>query len=304
MSTFRIDTDLLIVGSGDTLKNGSVVVEGTKILYAGEQEHAPNISNTTHVPVIMPGLWDCHCHYWGIKKAAVEETLSTNPFIAILRSVWDAKETLMAGITSVREVGGFGVYLNKVIQEGNILGPRIYSAGSALSMTGGHGDIHNAALDILDKIHGDYSELVDGVDACLHGVRKQLRKGAEVIKVLASGGVMSQIDNPIHQQFSLLELKAIVEEAARADVSVSAHCHGAPGIKAALEAGALTIEHGTYLDEDLADLMIEKGAILVPTRYVVEKLLSNAKALGILDYALEKVNAIGDRVSIYIGIGR
>ena len=295
MNSCRIDTDLLIIGSGSIVKNGSIIIEGEKILYAGEQEHAPESSNTTHVPVIMPGLWDCHCHYWGIQKAAVEETLYTNPLISVLRSTWDVKETLMSGITSVREVGGFGVYLNKVIQEGSILGPRIYGAGAALSITGGHGDIHNAALDIIASLHGDYSELVDGVDACLQGVRKQLRKGAEIIKVLASGGVMSQIDHPVHQQFSLLELKTVVEEAARADVSVAAHCHGASGIRTAFEAGVLTIVDGTYLVEDLADLMLEKGAILVPTRYVVEKLLSSAKILGIPEYALEKVQAIGER---------
>ncbi|RMG26687.1 MAG: amidohydrolase family protein, partial [Methanobacteriota archaeon] len=134
---------------------------------------------------------------------------------------------------------------------------------------------------------------VDGRDECLKGVRKQLRLGAEIIKFHASGGVLSELDDPINQQFSLQEAQAIVEEATRAQVAVAAHCHGAPGIKNALMAGVKSIEHGTYLDDELADLMIEKNAILVPTRFIIEESLKLREILP--DYAKEKMDRTANR---------
>ncbi len=135
----------------------------------------------------------------------------------------------------------------------------------------------------------------DGVSDCVLAVREQLRKGAAVVKICGSGGVLSQLDHPIHQQFNDGELRVIVEEAARVNKIVMSHCHGKPGIMASLRAGCHTIEHGTYLDEEAAELMITKGAILVPTRYIVEKLLEGAEKTGIPDYALEKLRAIADK---------
>lgn len=106
---------------------------------------------------------------------------------------------------------------------------------------------------------------------------------------------MSKIDNPMHQQFSHEEQKAIVEEAKRSEVAIAAHCHGSAGIRSALEAGVTTIDHGTYLTEELADLMIEKGAILIPTRYAIEKLLQNVDKEDLPDYVVEKITAMGDQ---------
>ena len=133
------------------------------------------------------------------------------------------------------------------------------------------------------------------VEADVRAVRLQLRVGARLIKVCASGGVMSQIDHPVHQQFSDEELRAIVEEAGRAERIVAAHCHGKAGIMAALRAGVRTIEHGTYLDEEAADAMRECGAVLVPTRLIVEEFLSHGPASGLPDYAFRKLVAIADR---------
>ncbi|MHA2168458.1 MAG: metal-dependent hydrolase family protein [Candidatus Kariarchaeaceae archaeon] len=296
--TTRIDAEKLIIGDGSIITNGSVVIDKENITYAGEQEHAPKAEHSLTTPVLMPGLWECHGHLMGLKTFNFE----TIPFIptqlAALRGVWDVQEALLSGITSIREVGGHGIYLNRAIQEGAIQGPRIYSSGSIISTTGGHADIHGLPLDILHygskngqiKFH-----LTDGRDGCYTAVRTQLREGAEVIKYCASGGVLSEIDHPIHQQFSLDEQKAIVEEANRAEVAVAAHCHGAPGIKSALEAGVKTIEHGSWLDEDLADLMIEKDAILVPTRYIIERIMVGAEKGGVPDYAAAKLRALYDR---------
>src|SRR5438309_8771434 len=123
----------------------------------------------------------------------------------------------------------------------------------------------------------------------------QLRVGARVIKVLASGGVASEMDHPVHAQFSREELEAIVSEAARADRVVAAHCHGKPGIMAALRAGCRTIEHGTFLDEEAADLILERDAILVPTRFIIDRLVRVGKEAGIAEYAYRKAVAINEQ---------
>jgi len=220
---------------------------------------------------------------------------TSDPAVLVARATADVAATLDGGITSVREMGGVGLSLSTVVAEGTIRGPNIYGAGSILSTTGGHGDIHGLPLDYVTSLgHRGFvfSELCDGVPGCLKAVRKQLRRGAQVIKICASGGVMSEIDHPIHQQFSHEELVAIVEEAARADRVVAAHCHGKPGIDAALRAGVKTIEHGSYLDEESAEMMREAGAILVPTRFVVAALLEIEEQLPA--YAYRKAVMIAD----------
>src|ERR1700741_560554 len=134
--------------------------------------------------------------------------------------------------------------------------------------------------------------LCDGPDECAKAVREQLRVNARVIKVCASGGVMSECDDPIHQQFTVAELRVIVEIAGLADRVVAAHCHGKPGIMAALRAGVRTIEHGTYLDDECCDAMRETSAILVPTRTIIEDMLSFRDAVP--PYAMAKLDAIAD----------
>ena len=177
----------------------------------------------------------------------------------------------------MRELGGFGVPLAAAVAEGRIIGPTIYSANHAISMTGGHGDLHDIPIG---EFHHACSKgapfiLADGVDECLRAVRLQLRAGAKVIKVFARGGVTSQIDDPHHQELSHEELKPIVEEAGRAHRIVAAHTHGKAGIKAALLAGCRTIEHGSDLDDECIDLMLESGAILVATRFIIQGSLMN-----------------------------
>ena len=166
-----------------------------------------------------------------------------------------------------------------------------------LSPTAGHGDLHMFPTSYIHALgaSGYYFQLCDGVAECLRGVRNQLRLGAKVIKVCASGGVMSEVDHPLYQQFSDDELRAIVGEASRAERIVAAHCHGKAGILAALRAGCTTIEHGSYLDEEAADLMIESKAILVPTRYILERLITLGPRMNLPDYAYRKVLALGDQ---------
>lgn len=296
----RIDATVLITGSGDPVDNGSVLLDGARIVYAGPSSGAPNASEVTavhEVPVAMPGMWDAHAHFMGVTKLNLEDLVRIPPQVATARAVKDAEAALMAGFTSIREAGGLGVHLARVINEGTIPGPSVYAPGAIISQTGGHADLHAYPLSWMHGYaeSGGFMRLADGVPECLKVVRAQLRLGARVIKVCASGGVMSELDHPIHQQFSDEELTAIVGEARRADRIVMAHCHGKPGILAALKAGCHTIEHGSYLDEEAADMMIERDAILVPTRFVIERLLGAAKDSGLPDYAYDKAVEIADQ---------
>ena len=296
----RIEADLLIPGRGEPIRNGCVVLDGSTIAFAGPIEGAPKAPAGTRahrVPVVMPGLWDCHGHFMGIRATNVEDLAKTSLPVLTARSVADANRALVAGFTSVRDLVGLGVHLARVVDEGTIPGPHIYGGGAMLSPTAGHGDLHMFPTSYIHALAaaGYFFQLCDGISECLRGVRNQLRLGARVIKVCASGGVMSEMDHPVHQQFSDDELQAIVGEAARAERIVAAHCHGKPGIMAALRAGCGTIEHGSYLDEEAVDLMIQRNAILVPTRYILERLIALGPKMNIPDYAFRKVVAIGDQ---------
>jgi imidazolonepropionase-like amidohydrolase len=216
----------------------------------------------------------------------------------------DLRAALDAGVTSVREVGGLGIHMVRGIAEGTIEGPAIYAAGTTLSTTGGHGDLHSYPISwVADFAHmGGEFRLCDGPDDCARATREQLRGNAKLIKVCASGGVLSEVDHPIHQQFTLAELRAIVEVAGMADRIVAAHCHGKPGIMASLDAGVRTIEHGTFLDEEAAVAMRECGAILVTTRTIFQELLDNGHILP--EYARKKLQETAGRHGEAITIAR
>ncbi len=295
----RIDADLLIPGAGEPVENGAILIDEGTIVYAGPAAKAPGSATVTgsfEAPVAMPGLWDCHGHFLGVRRLDLGEVMKTPLPVAAARATQDARTALMAGFTSVREAGGLGVYLARGINEGLLTGPHIYGPGAILSQTGGHGDLHEYPLSWMHDLAeaGGFLHLCDGVPECLKAVRIQLRQGATAIKVCASGGVLSQLDDPIHQQFTDEELEAIVGEAERFDRIVMAHCHGKPGILAALRAGCKTIEHGTYLDEETADLMIEKDALLVPTRFIIERLIEFGRDHGLPDYAFRKAMVVAD----------
>ena len=287
----HIVADVLIPGRGDPIEGGTVVLDGAEIIYAGPSDTAPSRSAddaVTEVPTVLPGLWDCHTHFVGSSTPDLQVMASMSPVTAAARAVRDAAAMLDGGVTSVRDVGGLGLKLAPAAADGSIRSPKIMAAGRILSTTGGHGDIHSLPLDFVHQFacsHG-FSILCDGVAEVTKAVRLNLRENAQLIKICASGGVMSEIDHPMHQQFSDDELRAIVEEAARAERIVAAHCHGTAGVMAALRAGCHTIEHGSFLTEEACDLMIEQGAIFVPTRFVVEALLPQLDMLP--RYAYEK----------------
>ena len=291
--TVRIEADLLIPGRGDPIERGTVVLDSGKITYAGPSDSAPDApdADVTVVPVVMPGLWECHAHFVGLAEPNLEKFVTEPPARLAARAVGDLHRTLMGGVTSAREMGGIGLDIQPAIAAGQVAGPTVYGAGKILSTTGGHADIHSVPLDAIHTVD-HLGELCDGVPEVTRAVRLQLRRNARVIKICASGGVMSEVDHPIHQQYSHEELVAIVEEASRAERYVGAHCHGLPGIMAALRAGVMTIEHGSYLDEEAADIMIEQGAIYVPTRFVIDILLQSEDKLP--RYAYLKGQMVAD----------
>jgi imidazolonepropionase-like amidohydrolase len=287
----RIVADVLIPGRGAPVEAGTLVIDYGQIVYAGPTAGAPKASpddDVHEVPVVLPGLWDCHAHLVGMSSPNIETLASTDVVTAAALAIDDAAAMLDGGVTSVREVGGLGLRLASAVEHGRMRGPHIHAAGCVLSTTGGHGDIHSLPLDFVHQIScsSGLAILCDGVPEVLKAVRTNLRGNAKLIKICASGGVMSEVDHPMHQQFSDEELAAIVAEAGRAERIVAAHCHGKAGIMAALRAGCHTIEHGSFLDEEAADLMVATGAMLVPTRFVVESLLGQVDVLP--RYAYEK----------------
>ena len=296
----RITADLLIPGRGQPVRGGVVVLDGKQISYAGPAAGAPDTPGAaaSQAVTVMPGLWDCHGHFLGSRTFDLGQLPLEPVALRAARSARDLRAALDAGVTSVREVGGLGIYLARAVAEGLLDGPVIYSAGAVLSTTGGHGDLHAYPLPWMDQFplltgHGGELRLADGIAECMRAVREQLRRNARVIKVCASGGVLSEVDHPVHQQFTVAELRTIVEIAGLAERVVAAHCHGKPGIMAALEAGVRTIEHGTYLDDEACDAMRETGAILVPTRTIVEDMLAHLDVVP--DYAATKLVAIAGR---------
>lgn len=292
----RIEADVLIPGAGEPVPGGVLIIDGERITYAGPASTAPETTDATvtRARCVMPGMWDCHGHFFGVRGFDLDRLPHEPATVRAARCALDLRAALDAGITSVREVGGLGIDLARVVSEGTLPGPAIYGAGAILSTTGGHGDLHSLPLDWMVEFGraSGLARLADGPDDCAKAVREQLRRNAKVIKVCASGGVMSEVDDPIHQQFTLAELRAIVEVAGMADRVVAAHCHGKPGILAALRAGVRTIEHGTYLDDECCDAMRETDAILVPTRTIIEAILAHTE--GVPGYALTKLIALAN----------
>ncbi len=280
-----------------------MILEDAVIKYAGPAESAPETAgaSVTRAATVLPGLWDCHAHFLGLRGLDLSRLPLEPVAVRAARATTDLRAALNAGVTSVREVGGLGVYLQRVVEEGLVEGPTIYGSGAVLSTTGGHGDLHAYPLPwVTDFAHSaNELRLADGPDECAKATREQLRRNAKVIKVCASGGVLSEVDHPVHQQFTLAELRAIVEVAGMADRVVAAHCHGKPGILAAVQAGVRTIEHGSYLDEECAAAMRETGTILVATRTIIAEIAESKSAPA---YAQAKLEALADRHAEAIAI--
>jgi imidazolonepropionase-like amidohydrolase len=206
--------------------------------------------------------------------------------------VLNAKKTLEAGFTTVRNVGALGyadVALRDAINRGLVPGPRMYIATRGLGITGGHADINGWSPEI--HLPG-VAQIVDGVDDVRRVVREQIKAGADHIKVTASGGILSVGDSPDAQQYSFEELKAIVDEAGRLGRKVAAHAHSGRAIAEAARAGVASIEHGSLIDEAGIAAMKEKGTVLVPTVFALDFIIKGGGEHGIPEYAREKARNI------------
>jgi imidazolonepropionase-like amidohydrolase len=301
----RIEARILIPGRGDPVPDAVVLTDGPVITYAGPAGAAPDSpdATVTRAHAVLPGLWDCHAHFMGVRAMDPTRIVREPVALRAARATADLRAALDAGVTSVREMGGLGVALARAVEEGVVAGPSVYAAGAVLSTTGGHGDLHEFPLPwVVDHGRaGTDLRLADGPADFARAVREQLRRGARVIKVCASGGILSEVDDPAHQLITAAELAAAVEVAGMAGRVVAAHCHGKPGILAALEAGVRTIEHGTYLDAECADAIRECGAVLVPTRTILAELLDTPV---LPHYARAKLEAIVDTHAAAVALAR
>lgn len=217
---------------------------------------------------VTPGLIDCHVHLeWEQSRQSYNEKYTLNPADIAFRSAVYARRTLDIGFTTVRDLGGTGVNiaLRNAIQAGWTPGPRILTAGRALSITGGHGDgTTGARWDVFDP-PGPEMGIADGPDECRAAVREQIKSGADLIKVCATGGVLSLARDGRLPHYALDELETIVQTARDLGVSVAAHAHGDEGMRRAVEAGVASVEHGTFMSEATMEAMIAHGTWLVPT---------------------------------------
>lgn len=265
---------MIVVTTGELISPAVIVVEDSKIT-AINPGTLPAGAETIELGdrTILPGLFDMHSHLtldyftgdnW--TTAAVRET----PADWALYGVAFGRQTLEAGFTTVRDAGtwpGFpDVALMRAIDAGRVTGPRMYPAGHYLSITGGHCDVTGYAPGIVEL--GPNQGIANGVDEILRAVRYQAKHGVKVIKVCATSGVFSAGTQPGAQQYSDLELRTIVEEAARHDLNVMAHAHGSEGIMAAVKAGVASIEHGSMLTPEIIKEMKKRGTYYVPTIYL------------------------------------
>jgi len=214
----------------------------------------------------LPGLIDSHVHLRGEWSPTSRwDAVLLEPGDVAFQAAKHAKTTLMAGFTAVQDVGGpkeiFA--LKRAINKGLIPGPHIQAAGSAISITGGHGDTHGFKDELIPHMQSE--TICDGPSECRHAVRQAVKNGADVIKITATGGVLSNTNAGTGQQFFDDELEAIVEAATKMGRKVTAHAHGKDGIESALKAGVQSIEHGTYLDAGTAAMFKKYDATLVPT---------------------------------------
>jgi len=281
----------LIDGTGAAaITNAIVIVTDNKITAVGDGTSVPAPSGATIIDLgdttLLPGFIDAHTHLIGRVLGDPDGDASPvrdyESFGAIL-GVLHARDTLMAGFTSVRNVGAAGRFddmaLRKAINEGWTIGPRMESAGHAIGITGGHCDENGFRPGVVQL--GPLDGVADGPEQIRQAVRLQIKYGADVIKTCATGGVLSEGDAVGATQYSFEELKALVEEANKLDRKVAAHAHGTEGIKLAVRAGVSSIEHGSFLDEEGARMMSQRGTFLVPTLSAAETVERAAKS-GVL----------------------
>lgn len=267
--------------SNDVVAQMTIVVEGNKIILVDKGFTKPASSDKfidLSKKTVLPGLIDLHVHLEGEtnKDQALQRFTSNKADIAFRSTVF-ARKTLMAGFTTVRDLGGSGVNisLRNAVNQGLVTGPRIITAGKSIATTGGHADPTNAYREDLMGDPGPKEGVINSPEEARQAVRQRYKDGADMIKITATGGVLSIAKDGSGPQFTDEELKAIIETAKDYGMHTAAHAHGTEGMKRAVQAGITTIEHGTKMTEEVMDLMKQKGTYYVPTisagKFVAEK---------------------------------
>lgn len=248
---------------------------------------------------VLPGLIDCHTHLGARadKYDPINSFLET-PFTSAYASVNNARATLMAGFTSVRDVGSMpfqAVDLRNAINAGEIAGPRMVASGPILSITGGHGDLNNYSPMVKVTLYPEHRDfgIADGPEQIREQVREQVKYGVDVIKISASGGVLSKGDQPGAPQYTEEELKMAADTAHMAGRKIAAHAHGAASIRMAIEAGIDSIEHASLVDDEGIRLAKQHGTYFVMDIYDDDYILGNAKNFGIPEEMLVKERGVG-----------
>ena len=250
----------------------SIVIEGSKIqsietgyITPDTEDEFIDLSGYT----VLPGLMDMHVHLSSeYSKNSYQERISLNAGDYAIRAVSNAEKTLMAGFTSVRNLGdsgGVSISLRNAINKGIVIGPRIFSSGTTIASSGGHGDSTNSLNQSLTSDPGPAEGIVNSVNDASKAVRFRYKEGADLIKITATGGVLSNAKNSQNPQLTEEEITQIVNMAKDYGFKVAAHAHGSEGIKRAVRAGVHSIEHGTLMDDEGMRLMREKGTYYVPT---------------------------------------
>ena len=277
-----IRSALLIDGTGAWQERATVVVDDSRITAIGPDARVKIPKGSPVIEgkgrTLLPGLIDCHVHYClDASPDSIQSLERDDPTVTAVKAVAHARATLEAGITTVRDVGSrdhISISVTRAIRNGIVPGPRTLNAGLAICMTGGHAWF--------------IGRQADGPEEVVKAVREQIRAGADVIKLIATGGVLTPGVSPGAAQLTFEELHAAVEEAARAGRRVAAHAHGAEGMKNAIRAGVHSIEHGTLMDEEALELFLVHKTFLVPTLSAIQSGMEHGKKGGMPDYALEK----------------
>jgi imidazolonepropionase-like amidohydrolase len=286
---------LLDVRSGQYRQGQIILIEGDRIKSVGPASEVAipagakviDLSNRT----VLPGLIDCHTHLTFSPFTGAYRALSISVPREALLGARNARVTLEAGFTTVRNVGADGfadVALRDAINAGDVPGPRMLVSGPPLSITGGHADENLLA----PEFHYSADGVADGVPAVMAKVREDIKYGADVIKFMATGGVLSQGDNPALAQYSPEEMNAIITTAHGLGRKVAAHAHGALGIRYAVMAGVDSIEHGSFIDEEDIQLMKQRGTYLVPTLYLMDWFMENYQKMGLTENMLAKARVV------------
>lgn len=294
-----IDTE-----SGKVLTEKTIIVSGNKITGIANGYLQPKKANITMIDLksktVMPGLIDMHVHIESeTNPKAYIEKYTLNDADVAFRSVGFADATLQAGFTTVRDLGGTGVNisLRNAINQGKVDGPRIFTAGKALATTGGHADPTNGNRKEISGDPGPKEGVVNNVSDAKKAVRQRYKNGADVIKITATGGVLSVAKSGSNPQFTIEEVKVICETAKDYGMHVAAHAHGDEGMQRAIIGGVKTIEHGTYMSDETMELMKKHDAYLVPTITAGKEVVSKAKIKGYYpEIIVPKALAVGPKI--------